>query len=470
MDNENLVVETTTVAERMDTLIEDILQLLEEKKYMAARQLLLENNAVDIAEVLEEIMDEMDVDRAVIMFRTLPKDISADVFAYMNSEDQVDIIGAITYSELNYIMEELAFDDLIDVLEELPANLVDKILNQTTKEERDLINTFLKYPENSAGSLMTIDYVELSREMTVAQAMAHIKEVGIDSETVYTCYVKDNKRHLEGIVSLRALVVAPDDDLVEEYMHEDIMAVNVYEDQEEVSNLFKRYGYLAIPVVDNENRIVGIITVDDIMDVVEEETTEDIERMAGVIDFDDSDTEYLDMSVWRHVKARLPWLFFLMCSYVITGGIISGFEEALSKMVCLVSYMPMLMGTGGNSGSQSATLIIRGMSLDEIDPSDWLKVLWKELRISCTIGVLLSILNFARICLMDGEGPMVALAVSASMFVIVIAAKSIGGLLPMAAKRLGIDPALMASPMISSLTDMVSVVTYFTMATAILGI
>ncbi|MBO5666931.1 MAG: magnesium transporter [Firmicutes bacterium] len=470
MDNENIVVETTTVAERMDTLIEDILQLLEEKKYMAARQLLLENNAVDIAEVLEEIMDEMDVDRAVIMFRTLPKDISADVFAYMNSEDQVDIIGAITYSELNYIMEELAFDDLIDVLEELPANLVDKILNQTTKEERDLINTFLKYPENSAGSLMTIDYVELSRDMTVAQAMAHIKEVGIDSETVYTCYVKDNKRHLEGIVSLRALVVAPDDDLVEEYMHEDIMAVNVYEDQEEVSNLFKRYGYLAIPVVDNENRIVGIITVDDIMDVVEEETTEDIERMAGVIDFDDSDTEYLDMSVWRHVKSRLPWLFFLMCSYVITGGIISGFEEALSKMVCLVSYMPMLMGTGGNSGSQSATLVIRGMSLDEIDPSDWIKVLWKELRISATIGILLSILNFARICLMDGEGPMVALAVSASMFVIVIAAKSIGGLLPMAAKKLGIDPALMASPMISSLTDMVSVVTYFTMATTILGI
>lgn len=470
MENENLVVETTTVAERMDTLIEDILQLLEEKKYMAARQLLLENNAVDIAEVLEEIMDEMDVDRAVIMFRTLPKDISADVFAYMNSEDQVDIIEAITYSELTYIMEELAFDDLIDVLEELPANLVDKILNQTTKAERDLINTFLKYPENSAGSLMTIDYVELSRDMTVAQAMAHIKEVGIDSETVYTCYVKDNKRHLEGIVSLRALVVAPDDDLVEEYMHEDIMSVNVYEDQEEVSNLFKRYGYLAIPVVDNENRIVGIITVDDIMEVVEEETTEDIERMAGVIDFDDSDTEYLDMSVWRHVKARLPWLFFLMCSYVITGGIISGFEEALSKMVCLVSYMPMLMGTGGNSGSQSATLIIRGMSLDEIDPSDWLKVLWKELRISCAIGVLLSVLNFGRICLMDGEGPMVAFAVSASMFVIVIAAKSIGGLLPMAAKRLGIDPALMASPMISSLTDMVSVVTYFTMATTILGI
>ena len=470
MENENIIVETTTVAERMDTLIEDILELLEEKKYMAARQLLLENNAVDIAEVLEEIMDEMDVDRAVIMFRTLPKDLSADVFAYLNSEDQVDIIGAITYSEVSYIMEELAFDDLIDVLEELPANLVDKILIQTPKEERDLINTFLKYPENSAGSLMTIDYVELSRDMTVAQAMAHIKEVGIDSETVYTCYVKDNKRHLEGIVSLRALVVAPDDDLVEEYMHQDITAVNVYEDQEEVSNLFKRYGYLAIPVVDNENRIVGIITVDDIMDVVEEETTEDIERMAGVLDFEDHDTEYLDISVWRHVKSRLPWLFFLMCSYVVTGGIIAGFEEALSKMVCLVSYMPMLMGTGGNSGSQSATLVIRGMSLDEIDPSDWFHVLWKELRISFVIGILLSVLNFGRIMLMDGEGALVALAVSASMFVIVLAAKCIGGMLPMAAKKLGIDPALMASPMISSLTDMVSVVTYFTMATSILGI
>ena len=470
MENENLIVETTTVAERMDTLIEDILQLLEEKKYMAARQMLLENNAVDIAEVLEEIMDEMDVDRAVIMFRTLPKDISTEVFSYMNSEDQVDIISAITDSEISYIMEELAFDDMIDVLEELPANLVDKILNHTSKEERNLINTFLKYPENCAGSLMTIDYVELSRDMTVAEAMAHIKEVGIDSETVYTCYVKDRGRKLLGVVSLRALVVAPDDAYVEEYMHEDIQVVNVYEDQEEVSNLFKRYGYLAIPVVDNEYRLVGIITVDDIMDVVEEETTEDIERMAGVIDFDDSDTEYLDISVWRHVNNRLPWLFFLMCSYVVTGGIISGFEEALSKMVCLVSYMPMLMGTGGNSGSQSATLIIRGMSLDEIDPSDWPKVLWKELRISCVIGVLLSVLNFGRICLMDGEGAMVAFAVSASMFVIVIAAKSIGGLLPMAAKRLGIDPALMASPMISSLTDMVSVVTYFTMATTILGI
>lgn len=470
MEKETGSVENLTVAEHMDTLIERILCLLKEKKYMAARQLLLENNEVDIAEVIEEIMDEMDVDRAVIMFRTLPKDISAEVFSYLSSEYQVDIISAITDSEISYIMEELSFDDMIDVLEELPANLVDKILNQTTKAERDLINTFLNYPENCAGSLMTIDYVELSRDMTVAQAMAHIKEVGIDSETVYTCYVKDEGRKLLGIVSLRALVVAPDDARVEQYMHEDIKVVNVYDDQEEVSNMFKRYGFLAIPVVDNEYRIVGIITVDDILDVVEEETTEDIERMAGVLDFEDHDTEYLNQSVWRHVKSRLPWLFFLMCSYVITGGIIAGYEEALSKVIALVSYMPMLMGTGGNCGSQSATLIIRGMSLDEIGPGDWLKVLWKEVRISAMIGLLLSVLNFGRICLMDGESPMVALAVSASMLVIVIAAKCIGGLLPMAAKRLGIDPALMASPMIASLTDMVSTLTYFAMATAILGI
>ncbi len=473
MEHETITATNTaanTVTERMDTLVEEILQLIEEKKYKAVRELLLENNEVDIADVLEEIADELDIDRAVIVFRTLPKDISAEVFSYMNSDDQINIINAITDSEISYILEELAFDDMIDVLEELPANLVDKILNQTPAKERELINTFLNYPENCAGSLMTIDYVELSRDMTVAQAMAHIKEVGIDSETVYTCYVKDQGRKLLGIVSLRALVVAPDDALVETYMHEDMQVVNVYDDQEEVSNMFKRYGFLAVPVVDNEGRIVGIITVDDILDVVEEETTEDIERMGGVLDLEDSDTEYLDMSVWRHVKSRLPWLFLLMCSYVITGGIISSFEAALSKVISLVAYMPMLMGTGGNSGSQSATLVIRGMSIDEIDPSDAGMVLWKELRISVVIGALLSLLNFARICWFDGEGPMIALAVSASMLVIVVAAKTIGSMLPMAAKKLGIDPALMASPMISSLTDMVSVVTYFTMATAILGI
>jgi len=455
--------------ERMQTLIESVLALLEEKKYAKAREALLENgNEADIAEVLEEVIDELDLDRAIVLFRTLPKSISAEVFSYLPSDDQVAIINGITDREIRHIIDELSFDDMIDVLEELPANIVDKILSRSTKEERKIVNTFLNYPEGCAGSLMTIDYIELSKEMTIAEAMAHIKEVGMDSETVYTCYVKDKGRKLQGIVSLRTLVVSPDGDTVEQYMHEDMVYVNVLDDQEDVSNTFKKYGFLAMPVVDNEKRLVGIITVDDILDVIEEENTEDFERMAGVLD--DSDSEYLDMSVWRHVKNRLPWLFVLMLSYVVTGGIIASFETVLSKVISLVAYMPMLMGTGGNSGSQSATLVIRGMAMEEIDLADVGRVLWKELRIGIIIGAVLSVLNFARICWFDGEGPLVALAVSSAMVVIVIAAKTIGSMLPMAAKKVGIDPALMASPMISSLTDMVSVVTYFAMATAILGI
>ena len=455
--------------ERMQTLIESVLALLEEKKYAKAREALLENgNEADIAEVLEEVIDELDLDRAIVLFRTLPKSISAEVFSYLPSDDQVAIINGITDREIRHIIDELSFDDMIDVLEELPANIVDKILSRSTKEERKIINTFLNYPEGCAGSLMTIDYIELSKEMTIAEAMAHIKEVGMDSETVYTCYVKDKGRKLQGIVSLRTLVVSPDGDTVEQYMHEDMVYVNVLDDQEDVSNTFKKYGFLAMPVVDNEKRLVGIITVDDILDVIEEENTEDFERMAGVLD--DSDSEYLDMSVWRHVKNRLPWLFVLMLSYVVTVGIIASFEAVLSKVISLVAYMPMLMGTGGNSGSQSATLVIRGMAMEEIDLADVGRVLWKELRIGIIIGAVLSVLNFARICWFDGEGPLVALAVSSAMVVIVIAAKTIGSMLPMAAKKVGIDPALMASPMISSLTDMVSVVTYFAMATAILGI
>ena len=370
------------------------------------------------------------------------------------------------------------FDDKIDVLEELPANLVDKILEKTPKEERKLINTFLNYPENSAGSLMTPDYISLQDNMTVGEALAYIKKEGMDSETVYTCYVKEKGRKLEGIVSLRSLVINDDDVKISELMGTDYVYVNVYDDQEEVSEAFKKYGFLAIPVVDKEHRLVGIITVDDILDVIEEETTEDIERMAGVMD--DSDTEYLDMSVLRHVRNRLPWLFILMCSYIITGGIIASFEATLSQVICLVAYMPMLMGTGGNSGSQSATLIIRSLALDDIDFSDIGRVIWKEFRVSVIIGIVLSSLNFIRICWLDpggagagpgpagwGYGPMIAATVCGSMLLIVIAAKIIGSVLPMVAKKIGIDPALMATPMISSLTDMVSVVTYMLMATAL---
>ena len=451
-----------------DEIMQEILVMVEEKEYVKARDLLLKNNEVDIAEILEEILEELDVDAAIIMFRMLPKDVSVEVFSYLPSEDQVDIISGITEREISYIIEELDFDDKIDVLEELPANVVDKILEKTTKEERRLINTVLNYPENSAGSLMTPDYNSLRDNMTVGEALAHIKKEGMDSETVYTCYVKEEGRKLEGIVSLRSLVIHDDNMKVSELMSTDYVYVNVYDDQEEVSEAFKKYGFLAIPVVDSEHRLVGIITVDDILDVIEEETTEDIERMAGVMD--GSDTEYLDMGVFRHAKNRLPWLILLSVSLMITGSIIEQFEATLQQVVALTFYLPLLMGTGGNTGTQAATLIIRGLSLGDIELKDTLKVFWKEFRVSIILGIVLSAFNFAKIMLIDRESVQIAITVCASMMAVVIFAKLIGGMLPMLAKRLGIDPALMATPMISSLTDMVSSFVYLLMATAVLGI
>lgn len=441
---------------------EKIYQLIEEKKYFQCRDELLKHNAVDIAELLECVIEEYDMQKAVILFRTLPKDISVDVFAYLDVDDQVEIINIITDPEIRYIIDELDFDDMIDVLEELPANLVDKILDKTPKAERRLINTFLKYKDDTAGSLMTPDYINLQKNWTVAEAMAHIKEVGMDSETIYTCYVLDSGRKLIGIVSLRALVIADDNMKVSDLMREDYVWAHVDDDQEEISDLFKKYGYLAIPVVDNEGRLVGIVTVDDILDVIEEETTEDMERMGGVIDTDDKD--YLDMTVFGHVKARLPWLLLLMCSYFVTGGIIASFEEALSAVIVLVTYMPMLMGTGGNSGTQASTLVIRGMATGELELEDFIRVAWKEIRIGIVVGICLSAINYARIVYLDHETPMIALTVCCAMVLIVIVAKLIGSLLPMLAKKIGLDPALMSGPMMASITDMISLLTYFAMA------
>ena len=454
--------------QQFDEDVERIIELLEEKSYFKARDEILKYNEVDICEILEEILEELGVEKTIIIFRMLPKDVSVEVFSYLPSDDQVEIVQGITDREISYIIEELDFDDKIDVLEELPANIVDKILEKTPKEERKLINTFLNYPDTCAGSLMTPDYISLLEDMTVAEAMAHIKKEGMDSETVYTCYVKKGGRKLEGIVSLRALVIADDDTKVSELMNTEYVYVNVYDDQEEVAESFKKYGFLAIPVVDNEHRLVGIITVDDILDVIEDEATEDFERMAGVMD--DSDTEYLDMGVFRHVKNRLPWLIFLTISLMITGSIIAKFESVLSQVIILVSYLPLLMGTGGNTGSQAATLVIRGMAVDDIDLKDVFKVFWKELRISLILGVILSVINLAKVMLVDGQSFMIGFTVATSMIVIVVFAKLLGGLLPMGAKKVGIDPALMATPMISSLTDMVSAVTFLLIASLFLGI
>ncbi|MDR0518600.1 MAG: magnesium transporter [Clostridiales Family XIII bacterium] len=446
-----------------------ILGLMSAKKYIHARDEFMSLNEVDAAEVFEEAESELGIEMAVILFRMLPKDAAAEVFSRLDTDDQLAIVDKITDRELGSIMEEMDFDDMIDALEELPANVVDKVLEKSTGEERKLINTFLNYPENSAGSLMTPDYITLKKGWTVGQALDHIKEVGMDSETVYTCYVKDWGRKLLGIVSLRSLVTHERDVPISEFMIEDIVYVGVYEDQEKVSESFTRYGFLAMPVVDGEHRLVGIITVDDILDVIEEETTEDIERMGGVIGADDR--EYLDTSVFRHYRNRFPWLFLLMCSAMVTTYVISRYEVTLSEVASLASYMTLLMGTGGNSGSQASTLVIRGLALGEIELKDALRVLWKELRVSFLLGASLSGINFCKIYFIDqhagGNALYIALTACVAQLLVVCLAKCIGGMLPLLAKRIGIDPALMAAPFISTLTDTFACLVYFTFATMV---
>jgi len=464
---ENLVMDKDL---QIEESIEKILELLIEKKYFRARDELLKYNEADIAEMLEDITDETEIEMTVILFRLLPKDVSVEVFSYLPSDKQVEIVNGITDKEISFIVQELDFDDKIDILEELPANIVDKILEQTPKNERTLINTFLNYPENSAGSLMTPEYISLQKDWTVERAMQHIKEVGMDAETVYTCYVKDTGRKLIGIVSLSTLVVADNDVRIKDIMHTDYIYEDVDNDQEEVSDDFKKYGYLAIPVVDKEHRLVGIITVDDILEVMEDEATEDIERMNGVIDFENSDKGYLDISVWQHAINRLPWLVILMIAYIFTGMIVTHFEASLSTAIGLVAYMPMLMGTGGNTGSQAATLIIRGLATGEVETKDCLRILWKEIRIGMIVGVLLSVFNFARVMLIDRASMMTALTVCTAMIFIVIFAKIIGSMIPLLVKKIHLDPALIANPAISSVSDAVALSIYFAMATIFLGI
>ena len=453
-----------------DEVTEEVKQEIDSKHYMSARNLLLTQNEADIAEILEEVGDALGIEKTVAMFRMLPKDVSVEVFSFLDSDEQTAIIQAINDKEITFILDELDFDDKIDVLEELPANIVDKILMKTPKEERKLINTFLNYPDDCAGTLMTPEYVSLQKDMTVNEALAQVRKEGIDSETIYTCYVKDFGRKLIGIVSLRSLVLADGNKHLSELMNTDVVSVEVYDDQEKVAEAFKKYGYLAIPVVDSEHRIVGIITFDDILDVIEDEATEDIERMAGVMSGDSAGDEYLDISVMQHVKNRLPWLLFLTVSAMITGTIIAQFENVLSQVIILVSYLPLLMGSGGNSGSQAATLVIRGLAVGDIDTKDYAKVMWKEARISIIVGVTLSLFNMAKVIFIDGQSIMIGLTVATSQILIVFFAKMLGGLLPIGAKKVGIDPALMASPMISSISDMFSVVTYLLLSCAFLGI
>lgn len=440
-----------------------IMELIEAKKYFQLKKILSEMNEVDIAEIL----DPIDPSITLLIYRMLPKDLAVDVFAHFSIDQQREIVEGTTDKELKYILGELFFDDMIDLIEEMPANVVNKILINSREDQRDLINEFLKYPEDSAGSIMTIEYVELRRAWTVKQSLAHIKEIGLTKETIYTCYVTDKNRKLEGFVSLRTLVTADEDKLIRDIMEDEFISVNTHDDQETVAQVFRKYGFLAIPVVDNEYRLTGIITVDDIMDVMQQEATEDFQLMAAMAPSEDA---YLDTNVLTLARHRLPWLLILMISGVFTARIMGKYENILSSVVLLSAFIPMLMDTGGNSGSQSSTLIIRGLATEEIKLSDGWKVLWKEFRISFLVGIVLAIVNFVRLMTFDKVGLPISITVTITLFLTVVLSKVVGGVLPIIAKRLKLDPAIMAGPLITTIVDGLSLAVYFTLATRLLNL
>lgn len=440
-----------------------IMELIKEKKYVQLKKILSEMNEVDIAEVL----DPIDPNITLLIFRMLPKDLAVEVFAHFSIDQQREIVEGATDKELKYILDELFFDDMIDLIEEMPANIVNKILINSKEDERKLINQFLKYPADSAGSIMTIEYVEFRKGWTVKQSLAHIKEIGLTKETIYTCYITDKNRTLEGFVSLRTLVTSEEDELIVDIMEEEVISVNTHDDQETVAQSFTKYGFLAIPVVDNEYRLTGIITVDDIMDVIEREATEDFQLMAAMAP---SEGAYLETNVFTLARHRIPWLLILMVSATFTGAIISKYENVLSSVVILMSFIPMLMDTSGNSGSQSSTLIIRGLATGEIAMKDWFKVITKELQISIIVGVVLAVVNFAKVMIFNNVDFAVALTVSITLFVTVVAAKVVGGILPMIAKMVKVDPAIMAGPLITTIVDALSLMVYFGVATVLLNL
>lgn len=440
-----------------------ILDLIGQKDFILLKEELEDIKPVDIA----EIFDELDKKNTIILFRLLKKDKAAEVFSHLTFQQRQDIVEAMHETQLNEILEELFFDDKIDFLEEMPSNAVKRILADSTEEERKLINQFLKYPEDSAGSLMTIEYIDLKKEMTIREALDYIKKNGIDKETIYTCYVLDEKRKLEGIASLRKLVLFDEDLLIKDIMDTDVISTHTLEHQEEVANLFKKYDYITIPVVDKENRLVGIITIDDIMDVIDKEATEDFQRMAAM---EPTDEEYLHAGVFTLAKQRLPWLMVLMISATFTGGIISKYESVLEAIVTLNIFIPMLMDSAGNAGTQSSTLIIRGLALGKIQVTDYLKVFWKELRVSSVVGLMLAVVNFIRVIAIEKVSMEIALAVSITLFFTIVLAKVIGGLLPVVAKKINTDPAIMAGPLITTIVDALALIVYFNIANIMLGI
>ena len=455
---------------------ERILELLRAKQYSALQRYLDTLNPADIAECMLDLQDEEDLEDKELLrlFRLMPKELASDTFAEMEPDLQEKLIGGFSDKELGEVLEDMFLDDAVDVIEEMPASVVKRILKTVDAETRQAINQLLKYPEDSAGSLMTIEYVDLRPAMTVEEAFAHIREHGVDKETIYTCYIIGPTRKLLGAVSVRELLLAKPGTVLRDMMETNIISVSTQDDREEVANLFSHYGLTALPVVDKEKRLVGIVTVDDAIDVLQEEATEDMELMAAMLP---SERPYLRSSTWELWKQRIPWLLILMVSATFTGMIITGFEQGLAANAALIAFIPMLMSTGGNCGSQSSVMVIRGLSLGEIEMTDALKVLWKELRVSVFCGLALAVAGFAKVLLIDGwmfRNPDITVGVAATVGLtlafVAIAAKLVGGLLPMGAKKLGFDPAVMASPFITTIVDAVSLLLYFQIASLLLGL
>ena len=443
--------------------LDELFQFVEEHKYRLLRSRLAEMNEADIA----EFMEELDRNQGMLIFRMLPKDQAADVFAFLEPDVQEHIINSINDAEVSKIVEDLFVDDAVDMLEELPATVVKRVMRAATPETRKLINQFLQYPENSAGSIMTAEYIGLKKYMNVEQAFAYIRAHGVDKETIYTCFVTDGQRRLEGVVTIKDLLMNPYETKIQDIMDENIIKTVTTEDQEEVVELFNKYDLICLPVVDHEDRLVGIVTVDDIVDVMEEEATEDIEKMAAMLP---SDKPYLKTGIFELAKNRIVWLTVLMLSSMITGSTLTYYEAAFAALPLLVSFVPMLTGTGGNAGSQSSTTIIRAMTIGDVKPMDILKVIWKEIRVAVVVGIILAGLNFVRLMLQYPGETLVCVTVVVSLMLTIILAKTIGCTLPILAQLLHLDPAIMAAPLISTIVDACSLIVYFQIACHLLSI
>ena len=441
---------------------EKVLELIENKKFNELHEYLESINSADFP----SLFDEIDEEKVIVLYRLLSKEKAAEVFAELDPDVQENLINYFTEKELKNVIDELFMDDTVDLIEEMPANVVKRILRNIKPSDRKIVNELLNYPEDSAGSIMTTEFIDLKEDMTVDEAFARIKKIGLKKETVYNCYVTTKDRKLIGIIDIKDLLTAERDEYIKDIMDTNVITISTLQDQEEVGKMFDKYNFMAMPVVDKEERFVGIVTIDDAIDVMQEETAEDFEIMAAI---EPNDESYFKTSVWKHAKHRIIWLLVLMLSATITGTIITNYENAFAALPILVSFIPMLMDTGGNCGSQSSTLIIRGLAMDEIKLGDFFKAWWKEIRVAVIVGIVLSLANGIRI-LIQYKDPNLALVVGVTLIATVMISKSLGCILPMIAKRLKLDPAIMAAPLITTIVDTCSVLVFFNVAIVLMGL